>query len=755
MARSPNNHIKLLAVACLTALLITEWRNFSAAQDAQADQPVVAQQEMPLGKFVTVLSPIDAAQLGRVKNAALSLQSAAIKQKRKAVLVLEITQGSTEYHQVLGMAKFLSSGELSKVTIVAWIPKTVTGHNVIVALACNEIVMHPDAELGDVGRGKSLEDDDQRSVLSIVRKVDNLKVSPALAQGMMDPQLAVLKLSLGPAADKITETRVVSQQEAQRLRQNKEPILKDEVIWDAGITGKLTGSRARRLDVLITKTCETRLDVAETYSLTGDAMREDPALGDVPKARVIRIEGMIDPTLEAFVNRQIDRAMSSGANLLIFEIDSPGGYLLPSESLALKIASLDPKRVRTVAYVPVKTYKGAYSGAAIIALGCDEIYMHPDAQIGDAGPIEMHEGGQFQHAPQKVLSPLRGKLRQLAEKKHRPPAIAEAMADKDLIVFQVTNKRPPNRVWYMTESEFEENKEEWIKGPVVPESREDNLLTVNGRRAHELKIAEPAVHDLDELKLRLGIPPNTKLIVLESTWVDTAVLVLNHPVSVFLLLVFGVACLYLELHVNSGFLGIVAALCFGIFFWSKFLGGTANWLEVVLFVLGIGCLAMEIFVIPGFGVFGVSGALMLLTSLVMASQTFGNLEPNSDIRQMTTTMLTLGASVGTVIAMAMVMNRFLPQIPILNQMVLRPPGMSASELADEPQLRPSSTSENGAAGTPALGQIGEVFADLRPAGKVLLDGQYLDVVSEGPYIGRGQQVEIVSISGNRVVVREV
>jgi len=114
MARSPNNHIKLLAVACLTALLITEWRNFSAAQDAQADQPVVAQQEMPLGKFVTVLSPIDAAQLGRVKNAALSLQSAAIKQKRKAVLVLEITQGSTEYHQVLGMAKFLSSGECRK-----------------------------------------------------------------------------------------------------------------------------------------------------------------------------------------------------------------------------------------------------------------------------------------------------------------------------------------------------------------------------------------------------------------------------------------------------------------------------------------------------------------------------------------------------------------------------------------------------------------------------------------------------------------
>jgi membrane-bound serine protease (ClpP class) len=754
MSSSPNNHVKLLAVACLMALLITEWRSPSAAQDAEADKPPAVKQELPLGKFVTVFSPIDDGQLGRVKNAALSLQGDAIKLKRKAILVVEITQGSSEYHQAYGMAKFLSSVELSKVTTVAWIPKTVTGHNVIVALACNEIIMHPDAELGDVGRGKPLEDEEQRSVLSIVRKVDNLKVSPALAQGMMDPQLSVLKLSLGPAADKITETRVVTQQEARRLRQNKEPILKDQVIWEAGITGKLTGSRARRLDVLITKTCETRLDVAETYDLSAEAMREDPTTGDAPKARVIRIEGMIDPTLEAFVIRQIDRAMSKGVNLLIFEIDSPGGYLLPSENLALTIASLDPKHVRTVAYVPVKTYKGAYSGAAIIALGCDEIYMHPDAQIGDAGPIEMHEGGQFEHAPQKVLSPLRDKLRQLAEKKHRPPAIAEAMADKDLIVYQVTNKQNPSRIWYMTESEFEEKKDEWIKGPVVPESREDNLLTVNGRRAHELKIAERPVHDLDDLKLRLGIPANVKLIVLKSTWIDTAVLVLNHPLSVFLLLVVGVACLYLELHVNSGFLGIVAALCFGIFFWSKFLGGTATWLEVVLFVLGIGCLVLEIFVIPGFGVFGVSGALMVLASLVMASQTFGNLEPNSDIKQMTTTMMTLGASIGTVIAMAMVMNRFLPQIPILNQMVLQPPGMSPSELADEPQLRPSLAEANGIAGSLSVGQTCEVFTDLRPAGKVLLDGQYLDVVSDGPYIGRGQQVEVVSISGNRIVVRE-
>jgi membrane-bound serine protease (ClpP class) len=328
------------------------------------------------------------------------------------------------------------------------------------------------------------------------------------------------------------------------------------------------------------------------------------------------------------------------------------------------------------------------------------------------------------------------------------------MADKDLLVYEVTHKET-GRTWYMSEIEFAENKDEWVKGLVVPESRKDNLLTLSGQRAHELKIAGPPVNDFGELKQRLGFSADVTFPVMQRTWVDTTVDVLNHPLSVFLLLVFGVACLYLELHVNSGLLGILSALCFGIFFWSKFLNGTAGWLEVVLFVLGIGCLVMEIFVIPGFGVFGVSGALMVLGSLVMASQTFGNLEPNADLNQMTRTMLTLSASIGTVIVMAVAMNRFLPQIPFLNQMILQPPGAAPEDVVNEPRLRPDADASQESPADFTVGQTGEVFTDLRPAGKVLLNGEYVDVVSEGPYIGRGQTIKVVSVAGNRIVVREV
>ena len=112
----------------------------------------------------------------------------------------------------------------------------------------------------------------------------------------------------------------------------------------------------------------------------------------------------------------------------LWQIDSPGGYLDASFNLSDAIVQLSEHNIRTIAYVP----KEAISGAAIISLGCDEIIMHPDAQIGDAGPIEMRPGHGFERAPEKVLSPMVAKLRDLAAKKHRPTALATARSGQAL-----------------------------------------------------------------------------------------------------------------------------------------------------------------------------------------------------------------------------------------------------------------------------------------------------------------------------------
>ena len=228
----------------------------------------------------------------------------------------------------------------------------------------------------------------------------------------------------------------------------------------------------------------------------------------------------------------------------------------------------------------------------------------------------------------------------------------------------------------------------------------------------------------------------------------------------FLLIMIGVFCIYLELHTMAGFFGIGSALCFTLFFWSRYLGGTAGWLEIVLFVLGLFLIAIEIFVIPGFGVFGVSGGLLIVSALIMASQTFVIPQTGEQVTQTVWTLGTMGGAICSVIVLAMIMSHYLPRMLLLNQMILAPPHMAAGHDPDEPRLSPEYSDE-----TPRTQLIerdqslrqkqGIAVSVLRPAGKAQIGEELVDVVSDGPYIPEGSQIEVVEVAGNRVVVRQV
>lgn len=716
--------------------------------DGATAQEEAAEVRPALARFITVSSPVED---GKIINTALKLQSQASRENREAILILEITRGPDKFGHIFDLANFLTSARISKVRTVAWLPETLDGNKAILALACREIIMHPDAKLGDIGQGAAVDPEQKQFVLGLVAKRHNPKLSSGLALGMLDPQVEVLKLKLGLREGE-TETRIVTEEEYRRLSDTKVDILHVQTLKDRGIVGLFSGRQARAEDILIVQTAESRNEIADLYNLPVALLRDNPT-SEGAHVAVIRIDSIIEPVLEAFIERQIERSLAKGANLLIFEIDSPGGWLQSSENLAFAIARLDPKRVRTVAYVPHR----ALSGAAIIALACDQIYMHPHAHLGDAGPIEMREGGQFQHAEQKVLSDLRLTMKELAEKKGRPVGLAMAMADRNLRVYEATHKQT-GRVWYMTEDELAAEGDAWRQGRLVPESAGDLLLTVDGRRAHELKLAEPPVENEQELKQRLDLPAdfNLQAVAVGRTWVDTLIFVLNTGPAMFLLIVIGIVCIYLELHFMTGFLGIVSTLCFALFFWSRFLGGTAGWLEVILFLLGLGCIALEIFVIPGFGVFGVSGGLLVLASLLLASQTFGNYEPDRDISQLARNVGVLSGSILAVVVLGVLISRYLPHMPVLNTLILAPPGTRAED--DEPRLRPDIAGDETPAAHaegPLVGKRGTAISVLRPAGKARIEGRYVDVVSNGPFVQPGSEIEVISVRGNVVVVREV
>ncbi len=713
----------------------------SASDDA-------APKKLPIGQFITVTSPVDDAVFARVSAVALKLQAQAGHEDRPGFLVLQIDPGTSQFHHVQGLAKFLTSVQISNLTTVAWVPSTITGSNVLVALACKQIVMHPDAEMGDIGRGKPLEAEEQQAILALAQKRHNSKINSAIVRGMMDPQEQLWRVrvhSMDAGKDEL-ESRVVTKDELDTLRRTTVAIENVEVVKDAGTIGTFKGSAARALDILVAQTAETRTAVAAFYGLPREALREPVADQENRKVRLIKVDGIIDRLQESFIMRQIERAVAEESQSIVFQIDSPGGLLVESITLAEAIANLESKKIRTIAYVP----REAISGAAIISLGCDEIYLHPDAKIGDAGPIQMRPGQAFERAPEKILSITVVALRDLAEKKHRPTAICEAMADRLMKVYQVTH-RDNGRVWYMNELEIHAANGEWIQGPQLRETNGELLFTANGTRAHELKVAEAPVSDIEDLKGRIGFPPGMKLIAVEKTWVDRLVFVLNHPAMVFLLIVMGVALIYVELHFMTGILGILSVLCFSLFFWSSVMGGTAGWLEVVLFVLGLGCLGLEIFVIPGFGVFGVSGILLVLASLIMAGHSW-SFDLATNVEELTWQTGQVLTAFGIVIAFGIAMARFLPSLPGFDSIVLGPPGSTT----DEPRLRLDTFPSNaGLAAAFPVGERGIALTMLRPSGKARFGDRTFDVISEGPFISAEAELEVISTTGNRIVVREV
>ncbi|GAB5443512.1 MAG: hypothetical protein Fues2KO_38610 [Fuerstiella sp.] len=719
---------------------------FSVSSNAQEADDGPRQGPQRVGQFVTLKSPINESQVAKVGNMAVELRNRADREEKEAVLVLEIPAGSSTFGQASDFVRRLTAADLTGVRTVAWIPQSIDGYHTMVALACHDIVMDPNASIGDIGRRDALPSEEQDFILNtIVNRRRNSRLSPAVAKAMMDPAVELLRVRMkGPAG--LDETRFLTPAEVKTYQQQNTPITESEVVKDTGVAGTFKAVDAQRAGFLVARTVESKRDVAELYGLPTEAMREQGSRSQVD-ARLIRLDEPITPLTEEFILRQIRLAVAEGANLLIFDIESPGGMLFSSVNIANAIADLDPAEITTVAWVE----KQALSGAAVIAFGTDRIIMKPDAHIGDAGVIqETAEGGAFERVPEKLYSDFLVTLQNLAERKNRPTALLQAMVDKNLTVYEVQNAET-GRVTYMSEYEIEASNEEWIKGAVVPESREEVLLTLNGQRAHELQLADEPAADFDEVRTRLGIPETNLLEPVARTWVDTFVWFLNTQIVGFFLITLAILCIYLELHLPSGFFGICAVLLFSLFFWSRYLGGTAGSLELIMFLLGLGLIALEIFVIPGFGVFGVSGILLLAGSLVMASHTFAGMSAGERFNESMSSLGTLAGALLTVVVVAVVLNRYLPSIPFVNRLILAPPGAAVDE--DGPHLDPSVYSSEVADGSIQTGDIGVASSTLRPAGKASFGDLFVDVVSDGGYIDHGTQVEVIRVSGNRIVVR--
>jgi len=475
--------------------------------------------------------------------------------------------------------------------------------------------------------------------------------------------------------------------------------------------------------------------------------QRDPQLAKAyTRAYIIDLEGPIFGRFHWYLNQRLDKAQQSGADLVILRLTTPGGDLEQSLQLARRLRDIN--WATTVVYIPEE----AISGGAILALGCDRILMRQGALIGDAGPIRFGLDGQFQHAEEKVVSFLASAIRELAQAKGRPAGLAEAMVDRSVLLFSAVEKATGKpTVLTRAETQLAGARERYTIGEQLPESGQNRFLTVGAERALELNLCDGVFASEQDMLEQFNV---TLVEATQVTWIDKTVYFLNRPWLTAILLIVGLIGLYLELVAPGiSVAGLVAMLCFGIFFWSHALGGTSGWLEVLLFVLGVGCLICELFVLPGFGIFGLSGLALVIVSLVMASQDFLLPTTSGEWGQLqTNSLIVLGAVLG-VLLLFIGQVVLLDSIPGLNRFRLSAPDASLSEPIG-PEFSLAGGAHVAQSEPISIGDQGVADSDLRPSGKVTLSGQLVDVVTEGDFVERGTTVEVLRVVGNRVVVRK-
>lgn len=497
---------------------------------------------------------------------------------------------------------------------------------------------------------------------------------------------------------------------------------------------------------------------------------------------LIYIDGPIGPHTDRFFQHRLRQLKARECDLVVIVIESPGGTL--EESIHIAHTLRDVTWAKTIAYIP----KEALSGAAVIAMGCDEIYMSSLAKFGDVGVIFLDPNFQWRYAPEKIKSDLIRTLHDLAAVKGRPPELAEKLVDQNIAIYQkklttaanddgdtpekVAGGPTVNEATEQSESPRElrvryyvpkehgeiiedegdlEPRDDWIPDPneweLIPESAPGRFLEVNGKRAVELGIASESVESLEFCLKNVGA--TSPKYEFRFTTTDTIILVLNHPFILFLLLAVGLVTAYIELSAPGiSVPGFISVICFVVFFWSTALGGTADVLEILLFVLGLIFLLIEIFVIPGFGVPGILGILMMGGSLVMATQTFIIPHSTADWKESISSLSIVVGAVATMFVTALILGRYFKAIPVIGSLALEPPKPLPSDSATKGNV----VVGIGGATELAVGTIGVAVSVLRPAGKVRFGNATVDVVSDGSYIESDRHVRVTEIAGNRVIV---
>ncbi len=727
--------------AFLGAILASlAWCAAAIAQEAKEPPP-------DDGVFVTVNNPITSDVYNRVRN--LCEEAKAGKGGRiLSKIIFDFNPSgkeasSPDFGPSYDLAEYVKN--LHNITTVAYVHHKVSRHTVLPVLACKEIVMGG-ADTSWIG--KVIDDSKTKLDANKARSYEQFAGDPraAVVQKMYDAGVELMKGRRNNAEFFFDKRR---QDEAIALG-----VVGGEPVLPPGELAFLNSDECLRLGLCKLVNKLSRRQVAEVYGLSAASLRHDPLHGRAPVARFMIIKGEVNGTMKESLLRRIRRAHENDVNTFFLELrDCNGGSPQTAREIADEFRKLiddEKKPVQLIAFIPYS----APDTAAFIALGCSEIVMCEDASFGDFGsmigigrdPRKMGNGD-------RDAGPVKKSLGDLLEASDRDPVLAEGLLNPDSELYRVRTQKGAFERRIITGEELALDQQaaepRWkIENQIKHKGK---LLTLNAVMAKELGIARhlTKTREASEAYSEYGLDPD-KVHEITPDWLDQIATFLRLPQVRFFLVVIGITCLILEFKIPGATApGVIAAICFVLFFWAQSqLAGQIIILAILLFLLGLICIGVEVFVLPGFGFVGVSGILLMLVGLGLA--TVERMPQHSDDWwELTATLTQFGLGMVCAVFGAIVLARYLPKIPYANRLVLLPPGED-SETGEESSALPGIDQAMA-----LLGAIGTSATDLRPAGMARFGEQFVDVVTDGSFVPASARVQVIEVEGTRIVVKEV
>ncbi len=408
----------------------------------------------------------------------------------------------------------------------------------------------------------------------------------------------------------------------------------------------------------------------------------------------IRLDSDIDKSAQRLVTLGLDKAEQAGADYVMIDLDTYGGAVDAADSIRSAILRYDKP---VVAYVNMQ----AASAGALISIACDSIYMKTGSSIGAATVVD--QSGNVM--PDKYQSFMRGMMRSTAQATGRDPKIAESMTDTA------------------------------------------NVLSMTPSEAVAVGYCEGIYETVDEVAHAVTGGNNFVIRSMEDdmTWLDKLIQFLLNPLlqSIFMMMIIG--GIFVEIRTPGIGLPLVTAIVGALLYFAPgYIGHLVSYWEVLLFVVGLLLIGLEIFVIPGFGVAGISGIVAVVVSLAFAM--VDNIELfNWDG---TLNLQPIIQPVGIVVLSATV--AIFGSVWLVRRLY-------STRSFDHIALRQEMKAEEGFTGVVSgleslVGEPVVVFTDMRPGGKVkTTDGRIIEATMKfGGFAAKGETLKVISAEQGRL-----